>query len=89
MSAQQTPTPASKAQPRAEKRGKRESVRAAGMVLLAVVFTLFAVLNLDEVEVDWILGSGRAPLIVVIAVSLLAGIVLTYSAERLRRKRRS
>jgi uncharacterized integral membrane protein len=53
-----------------------------------VLATLFAVLNLDEVKVDWIVGSGHAPLIIVIVVSLLAGIVLTYFADRQARKRR-
>jgi uncharacterized integral membrane protein len=88
MSAQQAPKPGSKPQRRADKRSTREMLRAGGVMLLSAVFVLFAVLNLDEVEVDWILGSGRAPLIIVIVISLLAGIVLTYSAERLRRKRR-
>ena len=63
-------------------------MRGVGMLVLAAVFVVFAVLNLNDVEVDWILGSGRAPLIVVIAISLLAGIVLSYSAERMRRRRR-
>jgi uncharacterized integral membrane protein len=58
------------------------------MLALAVLATLFAVLNLNEVKVDWIIGSGRAPLIVVIVISVLAGIVLTYLAERIHRKRR-
>lgn len=56
--------------------------------MLAVLITLFAVLNLHEVKVDWILGSGRAPLIIVVVVSVLVGIVLTYFAERISRKRR-
>jgi uncharacterized integral membrane protein len=89
MSAQPAPKPGSTAQtPKRERRSTRETARAGGMAVVAVVFVVFAVLNLNEVEVDWILGSGRAPLIVVIAISLLAGIVLTYSAERLRRRRR-
>jgi len=57
-------------------------------VLLAILITLFAVLNLDEVKVDWIFGSGRAPLIIVIVISLLLGIVLTYFVDRMARKRR-
>jgi uncharacterized integral membrane protein len=58
------------------------------LVVLAILITLFAVFNLDEVKVDWIFGSGRAPLIIVIVVSLLGGIVLTYFADRLYRRRR-
>jgi len=58
------------------------------MLVLAGIFIAFALLNLKDVRVDWILGSGRAPLIIVIVISLLVGIVLTYFAERLSRKRR-
>lgn len=51
----------------------------AGLLILA---TVFAVLNLGEVKVDWIFGSGRAPLIIVIVISLIAGVLITYAAER-------
>ncbi|HEX3512147.1 MAG TPA: hypothetical protein VHT27_13730 [Solirubrobacteraceae bacterium] len=73
---------------RARERSPRELARTGAMLALAVLATLFAVLNLNEVKVDWIIGSGRAPLIVVIVISVLAGIVLTYLAERIHRKRR-
>ncbi len=71
-----------------ERRSRREVARTAALLVLAVLITLFAVLNVDEVKVDWIFGSGRAPLIIVIVISLLVGIVLTYFAERISRKRR-
>ena len=63
--------------------------RTGAIVLLAVVATLFAVLNTESVQVNWVLGSGHAPLIVVIVISMLVGIVLTYMADRISRKRRS
>ncbi len=69
-------------------RGRGEQARTGALVFLAVLATLFAVLNIDEVKVHWIVGSGRAPLIIVIVISLLAGIVLSYFADRLTRKRR-
>jgi uncharacterized integral membrane protein len=72
----------------AERRSRGELARSGAMVILAVLVTLFAVLNLDEVKVDWIFGSGHAPLIIVIVISLLVGVVLTYFAERLVRRRR-
>jgi len=58
------------------------------MLALAVLATLFAVLNVNQVEVNWIFGSGKAPLIIVIVISLIVGIVLAYSAERIVRRRR-
>jgi uncharacterized integral membrane protein len=65
-----------------------EMVRASALFILAVVAIVFAVMNLDEVEVHWIFGSGKAPLIVVIVISLMVGSVLTYFAERVKRSRR-
>jgi uncharacterized integral membrane protein len=72
----------------ADKRSQRETARTAALVVLAILITLFAVFNLDEVKVSYVFGSGRAPLIIVIVISVLVGIVLAYFAERIPRKRR-
>ena len=82
----QTPSPDGPAKGR--RRGTRELARTGGMLALAVLATLFAVLNVNQVEVNWIFGSGKAPLIIVIVISLIVGIVLAYSAERIVRRRR-
>jgi lipopolysaccharide assembly protein A len=52
------------------------------LVVLAALIAVFAVLNFEEVKVNWIVGSGKAPLIIVILVSLLVGGLITYVAER-------
>jgi uncharacterized integral membrane protein len=84
-----TPAQTPKArQPKADRHSRRELARTGALVVLAVLITLFAVLNLGKVKVDWIFGSGHAPLIVVIVISLLVGIVLTYFAARSRAGRR-
>lgn len=70
------------------RRSPRENARTVGLVTLAILITLFAVFNLDEVKVHWVFGSGRAPLIIVIVISLLVGIVLTYFADRRTRRQR-
>jgi uncharacterized integral membrane protein len=57
-------------------------------VTLAVLVTLFAVFNLGKVKVSWIFGSSDVPLIIVIVISLLAGIILTHFAERRAYRRR-
>jgi uncharacterized integral membrane protein len=49
---------------------------------------VFAVKNGKEVTVDWVVGSGKAPLIIVIVISLLVGMVLVYFAQRISRRRR-
>jgi uncharacterized integral membrane protein len=93
-SPQQLPPPTSGKKSRGRKRGllggraRGEQARTVALVLLAVLMTLFAVLNVKEVKVDWIFGSARAPLIIVIAASLLVGIVLTHFAERRSGKRK-
>ena len=83
----QTPQAPGKGQPKVGKRSTRETARAGGLVVLAVLLTLFAVFNLKEVKVSYVFGSGKAPLIVLIVISVLFGIVLTYLAERLQRKK--
>jgi uncharacterized integral membrane protein len=60
----------------------------AALVALAILITLFAVLNVDEVKVHWIVGSGHAPLIIVIVISLFVGAVLARFAARRSSKRR-
>jgi uncharacterized integral membrane protein len=69
------------------KRSQREIARTAAIVVLAILLTLFAVFNLKDVKVSYVFGSGKAPLIVVIVISVLFGIVLTYLAERLQKRR--
>jgi len=72
----------------ARKRNRRELARTGAFVALAVLMTLFAVLNVKDVQVNWIFGKSSTPLIIVIVVSLLVGILLTHFAEmRYRRKR--
>jgi lipopolysaccharide assembly protein A len=57
------------------------------MILVAGVSGVagvFAVLNLDQVEVNWIIGTWETPLIVVIALSILVGALLGYLVARRR-----
>jgi uncharacterized integral membrane protein len=89
MSAPPDQVEAEQAHPKLEPRpSRKERTRTVALVVLAILATLFAAKNGKEVKVDWVVGSGRAPLIIVIVVSLLAGIVLTLLAERLGRRRR-
>jgi uncharacterized integral membrane protein len=60
------------------------------LMAVGVVVVLFAVLNFGRVKVDWIVTSGRTPLIIVIAVSFALGIAADRLAiERIKRRRRS
>jgi uncharacterized integral membrane protein len=66
------PPPGSSTTP-AERRSRQERARLVAVAILAVVATLFAVLNLDQVKVHLLFGTPRLPLIVVIVVCLLIG----------------
>jgi uncharacterized integral membrane protein len=49
---------------------EKRQIAAVGLGALGIVF---AVANLDEVKVNWILGTWRTPLIVVIALAIVVG----------------
>jgi len=74
-------------EPKAHPRSRGDQTRAWALVVLAVLTTLFAILNVHEVKVHYIVGTGEAPLIIVIVISLLVGILITYIAERRARGR--
>ena len=68
----------------ARKRSRKESTRLVAVAAVSAVVALFAVLNLDEVEVNWIIGTFSTPLIVVIAMSIVLGAGLGYLVGRRR-----
>jgi lipopolysaccharide assembly protein A len=58
--------------------------RRIAALALAGVGVAFAVANLDEVKVNWILGTWETPLIVVIALSMIIGSALGFLVSRRR-----
>jgi uncharacterized integral membrane protein len=66
-----------------DKSSRRRQV--AGFVLLGLA-VVFAAVNLDEVSVNWVVATWDTPLIIVIAVSLVAGAGLGFLAGRRRRQ---
>jgi uncharacterized integral membrane protein len=65
-------------------RGRREQARTVAAVGLGGLGAVFAVLNVDEVDVNWILGTWSTPLIIVIALSILVGAGLGFLVGRRR-----
>ena len=51
-------------------RSSAETTRLAVALVAGALIAVFAVLNTDEVEVNWIIGTAKTPLIIVIVVSL-------------------
>jgi uncharacterized integral membrane protein len=72
------------AEDRSPTRGRREQMRTVAAFGLGGIGALFAVLNVDEVEVNWILGTWSTPLIIVIALSMVIGAGLGYLVGRRR-----
>ena len=58
--------------------------RQIAALVLAALGIAFAVLNLDEVRVNWLLATWRTPLIVVIALSMVVGAALGFLVSRRR-----
>jgi uncharacterized integral membrane protein len=52
---------------------RRERARTVALLGLAGLGALFAALNIDDVDVNWLLGTWSTPLIVVIAIAFLLG----------------
>ena len=84
-------TPASTGKKKPRRKPGNAARLLAGLILGGIV-TAFALLNLDEVEVNWILGTWSTPLIIVIAVAFLfgaaAGSALHLEGRRRARKKR-
>jgi uncharacterized integral membrane protein len=66
---------------------RRERARLTAAVILGALAVAFAVVNLSNVTVDWIVGSAHSPLILVIAVSVLIGVGIDRLAVRRARTR--
>lgn len=54
--------------------GRRERTRLITVMVLAALIIAFALLNLDDVKVHWIVVTGQTPLTVVIIASFLLGV---------------
>jgi uncharacterized integral membrane protein len=80
------PSAAQKAKPPAR---KGQNARVIGAASLGGVVTLFAVLNLDNVDVNWIFGTASTPLIVVILLCVALGMVIDRALVRRGRRRQS
>jgi uncharacterized integral membrane protein len=65
----------------------RDNSRLLAMAILGGLGILFAVVNFDRVDVNWVFGDWRTPLIVVIAVSFGLGFALGTLLARRRAKR--
>jgi uncharacterized integral membrane protein len=63
---------------------RRDRTRAIAGFTLGAIVALFAVLNLDEVKVSWIVGTWQTPLIIVISISVIVGAAIGWLLARRR-----
>ena len=68
--------------------GEGPNVRVIVGLIIVAALVLFALLNFQEIKIDLLVGSIRARVIVVIALSALAGFVAGFLFFRRREKRR-
>jgi putative membrane protein len=78
-------TPARRPEDKPEKSG---TARLAAAATIGGIAAVFAVINLDDVEVNWLVGSWQTPLILVIVVSMLLGAGLDRVLVRRKRKQK-
>ncbi|WP_430785057.1 LapA family protein [Virgibacillus flavescens] len=53
-------------------------------ILFVIIVAIFAVINVDPVEVNYLFGTGEAPLIFVILFSVLMGGIITAAVGILK-----
>ena len=69
----------------AERRHRQRLIAAA---LIGGVVAVFALINLNDVKVHWLIATGKTPLIVVVVLAFLLGILADrLLLARARRKR--
>lgn len=66
---------------------RRDRARLIGAAVLGAFVAAFALINLGDVKVHWLVTTGRTPLIVVIAVAFILGMLVDRLVIRARRRR--
>jgi uncharacterized integral membrane protein len=67
---------------------RRERARAVATFVIGAFIAAFALLNLDEVKVRWVVATGRTPLIVVILLAFLLGAAADRIVTRRARRKK-
>jgi len=66
---------------------RKENRRLVAGLVLGALVAAFAVVNTENVQVDWVITSSRTPLIVVIAVAFALGLLIGWLVGAMRRAR--
>jgi len=67
---------------------RRRLARLGAAGLIGALVAVFAVVNLNDVKVHWVVATGQTPLIVVIVLAFLLGVVADRLVLALAKRRR-
>jgi uncharacterized integral membrane protein len=71
-----------------EHRGlSKDRARLYASAVIGALLTAFALLNLDDVKVHWLIGTSHTPLFIVIVIAFLCGIAVDRLIVRAQRRR--
>jgi uncharacterized integral membrane protein len=65
----------------------KDRARLYAGALIGALLIAFAVLNLDDVKVHWIIGTWHTPLFVVIVIAFFCGVAVDRLILRAQRRR--
>lgn len=68
---------------------RQARARMVAAALIGGIVAVFALLNLDDVKVHWLIATGRTPLIVVIVLAFALGAALDRLVVIRARRRRT
>jgi uncharacterized integral membrane protein len=68
--------------PEPQSKGRDLTSKTVAAVAVAILLIAFGISNRDKVPIDWLVGTTRTPLIVVIVVSAALGAILGALAVR-------
>jgi uncharacterized integral membrane protein len=71
-----------------EHRGmSKDRARLYAGAVIGALLTAFALLNLDDVKVHWLVGTSHTPLFIVIVIAFLCGLAVDRLIVRAQRRR--
>ena len=84
-----TGAPTSTVEETPKRRSPAERPRLIAAGILGAVVAVFALLNLGDVKVHWLVTTGSTPLILVIAFAFILGMLVDRLLIRAKRKRQA
>jgi uncharacterized integral membrane protein len=65
----------------------KDRARLYAGAVIGALLTAFALLNLDDIKVHWLIGTSHTPLFIVIVIAFLCGLAVDRLIVRAQRRR--